>query len=382
MSSAVILGSTGSIGRQAMDVAENLNIRIKALVCGSSWRTLEEQARKFLPEYVAAADPAAASELKVRLRDLPIRIGQGDEGVMEAARMGADVTLAAMVGIAGLRPTLAAAEKGGRLAIANKESIVCAGEHIKAAAAAAGTEIIPVDSEHSAIFQCLRSGSHGEIRKILLTASGGPFFGRNFRELENVSKSEALAHPNWTMGEKITIDSATLMNKGLEFIEAMRLFDVGADDIEILVHRESVIHSAVEFTDGSVIAQLGQPDMRVPIQYAFTHPARKSAPSDSLDLIKRGRLTFFEPDLDAFRCLKLALEAARRGGGMTTALSSANEAAVGMFLREEIGFNDIWRITDAVLSKIKFIEYPSMEEIFETDRAARALALEEKAALS
>jgi len=377
----VILGSTGSIGRQALEAADRVGIRVEALAAGSNWRLLEEQARRYRPSYVAAADPAAASELRVRLADTDIRVGAGQEAVLEAARISAGVTLSAIVGIAGLRPTMAAAELGGRLAIANKESIVCGGDLIDEVVAKSGCEVIPVDSEHSAIFQCLRAGQHGEIRRILLTCSGGPFFGRSFAELERVTRAETLRHPTWNMGEKITVDSATLMNKGLELIEAMRLFRVKPEDIRILIHRESVVHSAVEFRDGSVIAQMGLADMRVPIQYAFTFPERLEGSGESLDLAKLGTLHFAEPDTGAFRCLKLAMEAAKKGGSQTCALSSANEEAVGLFLREQIGFNDIWRITDSVLSKIDFIEYPSMEEIFETDRAARRYALEAAAAL-
>ena len=379
MISVAILGSTGSVGRQSADVVEHLSARVTAITGGRNTELMERQIRSLKPKIAVMADAVAAEDLRVKVADTPTRVYSGKEALIQAAVMdGTDVTVSSIMGTAGLMPTLAAVKTGRRVAIANKESLVCAGEIIMHEARESGSEIIPVDSEHSAIFQSLRSGKHGEIKKLWLTASGGPFFGKNFDELENVTPQMALAHPNWKMGAKITVDCATLMNKGLEFIEAMRLFNVGYDKIDILVHRESVIHSMVEFADNSVIAQLGQADMRLPIQYALTYPDRVEGQTAALDLAAIGKLSFFKPDTENFRCLDLALEAARRGGNITAALSAANEIAVDKFLSGKAGFNDIYRIVSAALSKIEFIEYPSIEEILQTDSVARAYAAEWK----
>ena len=369
-----ILGATGSIGRQALDVAEHLGLRVIAITGNKNFSLLEEQARHFMPKMVVAADEDAARELKTRLADTSVNVLTGADGLIQAAQTDVDTIVSAIIGTAGLLPTLEAVKSGRRVALANKESLVCAGEQILSQAEASGAQIVPVDSEHSAIFQCMQGG--GEVRKVLLTASGGPFFGYSFEELESVTKEQALQHPNWNMGEKITVDCATLMNKGLEFIEAMRLFSLKPEQIEIIIHRESVIHSAVEFIDGSVIAQLAQADMRLPIQYAFTYPERRCGQTSALDLVARGKLSFFKPDFDAFRCLDLALSAAKKGGSQTAALSAANEVAVKRFLNGQARFNDIFRIIDQVLTKIEFIEYPSIEDILKIDTEARKRASE------
>jgi len=338
-----ILGSTGSIGRQALEVAEHLNIKIKALTADKSIDLLEKQIRKFTPELVAVYDEKAAEKLKERIKDTHTRVTNGMQGQIEAARKsGADIIVTAIAGQAGLEPTLAALETGKRIALANKEPLVCAGDKVMQSAKEHGAEIIPVDSEHSAIFQCLpHPVNHKNIKKLILTASGGPFRGKTKEELEKITPEQALKHPNWDMGKKITIDSATLMNKGLELIEAMHLFGMNPGQIEVLIHPESIIHSMVEFTDGSTIAQLSNPDMRQPIQYALTYPERKPSLTKPLDLIKLHKLTFEKPDMDTFPCLRLAYEAAKKGTPACATLNQANEEAVELFLNRKIGFNDI-----------------------------------------
>jgi len=363
-----ILGSTGSIGCQALEVAEHIDIKIRALSANKSIDLLEEQTRKYMPEIVAVCDEKAARELKKRLSDTKTRVEQGKKGQIIAAReSGADIIVTAIAGTAGLEPTLAALETGKRIALANKEPLVCAGEQVMQTAGKYGTEIIPVDSEHSAIFQCLAeersynkiNGKPGDIirldtsriKKITLTASGGPFRGFTRGELANITPEQALNHPNWSMGKKISIDSATLMNKGLELIEAMHLFGMNPDQIEIVIHPESIIHSMIEFIDGSVIAQLSNPDMRQPIQYALTYPDRKPSLTRPLDLTAINKLTFEKPDMDAFPCLRLAYEAAKRGTNACAALNHANEDAVELFLKRKITFNKIPELIEEALKE-------------------------------
>ena len=368
-----ILGSTGSIGRQTLEVAEACGHCVAALTVNRSVDLAEEQARKFRPELVAAVDETAAAELRVRLADMPVRVVSGRDGLMEAACLpAADTVVTAVVGIAGLEPTLAAIDAGKRIALANKETLVCAGELVMDLAAEKGAEIVPVDSEHSAIFQCLQGlRDKKEVRRLIITASGGPFFGKSREELAHVTRAQALKHPNWSMGAKITIDSATLMNKGLEFIEAMRLYRMPPEKISIVVHRESIIHSMVECVDGAVLAQMGSADMRLPIQYALTWPERTEGPVTPLDLLNYPPLTFRAPDTDTFRCLVLALDCARKGGNSTAVLNGANEAAVGLFLEDKIGFLDIARLVERALAAVPFVEKPSLDDILAADRAAR-----------
>ena len=368
-----ILGSTGSIGRQTLEVAGACGHRVAALTVNRSVDLAEEQARKFRPELVAAVDETAAVELRVRLADTPVRVVSGKEGLMEAACLpAADTVVTAVVGIAGLEPTLAAIDAGKRIALANKETLVCAGELVMDRAAEKGAEIVPVDSEHSAIFQCLQGlRDKKEVRRLIITASGGPFFGKSREELAHVTRAQALKHPNWSMGAKITIDSATLMNKGLEFIEAMRLYRMPPEKIGIVVHRESIIHSMVECVDGAVLAQMGSADMRLPIQYALTWPERTEGPVTPLDLLNCPPLTFRAPDTHTFRCLALALDCARKGGNSTAVLNGANEAAVGLFLEDKIGFLDIARLVERALAAVPFAEKPTLDDILAADRAAR-----------
>ncbi len=368
-----ILGSSGSIGRQALDVAEVCGHEVAAITVNRSAPMAEEQARRFRPRLAVAVDEDAAADLRTRLADTEVKVLSGWEGLLEAASLpGADTVVTAIVGVAGLEPTLAAIACGKRIALANKETLVCAGELVMARARETGAEIVPVDSEHSAIFQCLQGcRDRGEVRRLILTASGGPFFGWSREELAGVTKAQALKHPNWAMGAKITIDSATLMNKGLEFIEAMRLYAVPPEQIQIVVHRESIIHSLVEFGDGAILAQLGSADMRLPIQYALTWPERTPGPAKPLDLLSCPPLTFQRPDPEAFRCLGLALECAERGGTSTAILNGANEAAVGLFLEDKIGFLDIPRLVEEALARVPVLDGPGLDQILEADRAAR-----------
>ena len=370
-----LLGSTGSIGRQTLDVAAACGFSVAALTAHRSGALLEEQARRFQPELAVCVDPAAAADLKVRLADTQVRVASGPEGLLEAAALpSADTVVTAVVGVAGLEPTLAAIRAGKRIALANKETLVCAGELVMDQAEAHGAEIVPVDSEHSAIFQCLQGcRDRGEVRRLILTASGGPFFGWSREALAGVTTAQALKHPNWSMGAKITVDSATLMNKGLEYIEAMRLYWMPPEKISIVVHRESIVHSLVEYCDNAVLAQLGAPDMRLPIQYALTWPERTPGPAQPLDLLNCPSLTFQAPDYDAFPCLGLALEAARTGGTATAVLNGANEAAVALFLEEKLSFPGIAERVGLALERLPVVQKPSLEEILEADRAARAL---------
>ena len=372
-----ILGSTGSIGRQTLEVVEQLpEIKVAALTAGSNIARMVQQCRAFHPELAVMATEAAAEELKNALTGENIRVLWGMEGLIAAAEYEkADTVVTAVVGMVGLRPTLAAIQKKKRIALANKETLVCAGELVMAAAAEYGTEIVPVDSEHSAIFQCLMGNrDRSEIRRLILTCSGGPFFGKSREELQNVTKADALRHPNWKMGHKITIDCATLMNKGLEVIEAMRLYDLPLQQVNVVIHRQSIVHSLVEFCDGAVLAQLGTPDMRVPIRLALTYPPRAENPAASLDLLSCGPLTFDAPQETAFPCLTLAKEAASRGGTACAVLNGANEAAVAGFLRGEIGFYDIPRLVHKALDTVPFVQTPDLQEILAADRAARDAA--------
>ena len=367
------MGSTGSIGRQAQEVNEACGMSVAALTANRSVELLERQARRFRPELTVAADEKAASDLRVRLADTDIRVASGQEGLLEAAALeSADTVLTAVVGVAGLEPTLCAVRRGKRIALANKETMVCAGQLVMDEADRCGAEIVPVDSEHSAIFQCLQgSGDRREVRRLILTASGGPFYGWSREQLREVTLSQALKHPNWAMGAKITVDSATLMNKGLEFIEAMRLYRMPPEKISIVVHRESIVHSLVEYCDNAVLAQLGAADMRLPIQYALTWPERTIGPARPLDLLHCPPLTFGMPDCEAFPCLAIAMEAARTGGTATAILNGANETAVGLFLEERIGFMDIPALVERAMSVVPVVQAPQLEQIMAADRAAR-----------
>ncbi len=367
-----VLGSTGSIGRQSCAVAEHLGIKVGALAARRDIELLETQARRFSPRLVAVYEPRAAETLRTRLADTDIKVLSGEEGLIAAAaEEDCDCVVTAVSGSIGLRPTLAAIDAGKRIALANKETLVCAGDIVMARAAEKGAEIIPVDSEHSAIFQSLAGRSLTELRRILLTASGGPFRGRKLEEVWHMTPAQALRHPNWSMGAKISIDSATMMNKGLELIEAMHLFSVSPDKVTVLIHPQSIVHSAVELTDGSVIAQLAVPDMGLPIQYALTYPERRPSQSEALDLFAAADLSFEKPVLDALPCLRLAMESARRGGTAPCILSAANEEAVGLFLSEKIAFGAIYECVAGALDSIDIIDDPSLEAILAADRQAR-----------
>lgn len=372
-----ILGSTGSIGRQSLDVIAACGMEAAALTANSNAARMEEQARRFRPELAVMMDERAAADLRVRLADTPVRVAAGMEGLLEAAELpSADTVLTAVVGMIGLRPTMAAIREGKRIALANKETLVCAGQLVMEEARDFGAEILPVDSEHSALFQSLQGcRDRGEVRRLILTCSGGPFFGKTRAELQGVTRKDALRHPNWSMGAKITIDSATLMNKGLEFIEAMHLYQMPPEKISIVIHRESIIHSLVEYCDHGMIAQLGAPDMRLPIQYALTWPRRTGGPAEPLDLCACGPLTFAQPDLNTFRCLDLALKAARTGGTAGAILNGANEAAVALFLEDRIGFLEIADRVALALDRVPVIREPSMTQILEADQAAREAVL-------
>ena len=373
-----ILGSTGSIGRQSLAAAERLNIPVRALAAHRNIDLLERQVRRFSPRLAAVYDSAAAGLLRVALADTPTKVVSGMEGLIEAASLEeCDCVVTAVSGSVGLRPTLAAIARGKRIALANKETLVCAGELVMQRAREHSAEIVPVDSEHSAIFQSLggRLGSP-RLRSILLTASGGPFRGLTKEQTYHKTPAEAVAHPNWSMGAKISVDSATMMNKGLEFIEAMRLFSVRPEQIRVLIHPQSVVHSAVEFVDGSVIAQLGIPDMGLPIQYAMTWPDRMETGTAPLDLFQMSDLHFEAPDLENFPCLALAMDAAKRGGTAPAILSAANEAAVGLFLREKLPFGKIAECVAAALDSIKITEKPGLNELLSVDAQARKYVME------
>ena len=371
-----ILGSTGSIGRQTLDVAEQLGLQVAAITAHASVERMEEQARKFRPALAVLTDEAAARDLAVRLQDTDTRVLGGFDALEEAATVPeADTVVTAVVGSVGLEPTLAAIRLGRRIALANKETLVCAGELVMAAAREYGADIVPVDSEHSAIFQCLQGcADRREIKRLILTCSGGPFFGKRYEELEHMTPADALKHPNWSMGAKITIDSATLMNKGLEVIEAMRLYGLPLEQVDAVIHRQSVIHSLVEFRDGALLAQLGTPDMKLPIRYAMTWPERAVSPEEPLDLLKCGALTFDAIDETAFRCFALARQCAKEGGTACATLNAANEEAVWAFLRGETGFNGIHRTVETALNRATVKYRPSLADILEADRLARETA--------
>lgn len=371
-----VLGSTGSIGRQTLLVAEELGLRVAALTAGRQIDLLEQQARRFRPCLVAVFEEPAARALRERLSDTPIQVMSGMEGLLAAASLPeADTVVTAVMGSVGLEPTLAAIRGKKRIALANKETLVCAGELVMTEAKKYGAEIVPVDSEHSAIFQSLQGcRDRGEVKRLLLTCSGGPFFGKSFQELENMTAADALKHPNWTMGAKITIDSATLMNKGLEIIEAMRLYDLPLSQVDAVIHRQSIVHSLVEYRDGAMIAQLGTPDMKLPIRYALTYPHRAATPDKPLNLLSCGPLTFSAPDETAFPCLRIARQCAETGGTACAIMNGANEVAVAQFLRGEIGFNDISRRVEQALSRVPVKYRPSLSDILEADRLGRDAA--------
>ncbi len=368
-----ILGSTGSIGRQTLDVAEKLQIPVAALAASRNVELLEAQCRKFRPELAVLFDEAAAEELKRRLSDMNIKVAGGMEGLLAAAVLdSADTVVTAVSGMIGLRPTLAAIERGKRIALANKETLVCAGELVMREAQRRGAEIIPVDSEHSAIFQCLMGcRDRSEVRRLILTCSGGPFYGKTAAELQEVTRVDALRHPNWKMGPKITVDCATLMNKGLEVIEAMRLYGLPLEQVTAVIHRQSIVHSLVEFRDGAVMAQLGTPDMRIPIGLALTYPKREENPAPPLDLLSCPPLTFAAPDEEAFRCFRLARQAAKQGGTACAVLNGANEAAVGLFLQEKLGFPEIADAVEAALDAVPQCADVTLEAALDADRQAR-----------
>lgn len=369
-----ILGSTGSIGRQSLDVIENLKeIQVAALTAGTNVQLMAQQCRQFHPQLAVMATREAAKELQAALTGEKTQVAWGEDGLIAAATIPeADCVITAVVGMVGLKPTLAAIRAGKRIGLANKETLVCAGELVMAEAEEWGAEIVPVDSEHSAIFQCLMGCTdRREVKKILLTCSGGPFFDMDAADLKYVTKADALRHPNWKMGPKITVDCATLMNKGLEVIEAMRLYRVPLEQVEVLVHRQSIVHSLVEFTDGAVMAQLGAPDMRLPIQLALTYPQRMESPAPKLDLTQCAALTFCHPDLEKFPCLALAMQCAKRGGTACPAMNGANEEAVALFLADKIGFYDIYRLVAQAVEQVPFIQNPTLEEILEADHLAR-----------
>lgn len=366
----VLLGSTGSIGTQTADVCRAHNIRIKALSAHRNLDLLEQQTREFLPEYVAVSDEGNYAEMKRRIADLNTKVLAGSDGLCDLAALSCDKTVNAVVGMAGLLPTLAAISVGNNVALANKETLVAGGEIVMNAAREKNVEITPIDSEHSAIYQCLLGAGDNKISKIILTASGGPFFGKTRAELENITKEQALKHPNWNMGEKVTVDSATMMNKGLELIEAVWLFGVKPAQVEITVHRQSVLHSAVEFEDGAIIAQLGSADMHIPIQFALTAPKRLSCPAKKLSLTDVGKLTFEKPDEEVFGCLSAAKKAIEMGGNAPCIVNCANEAAVSLFLEEKIGFLQIGEMVNSALSDVEYIHSPALSDILNTRAAA------------
>lgn len=372
-----ILGSTGSIGRQTLDVAEQMGLQVEALTAHSSVDRMEAQARQFKPRLAVMTDQAAAKELAIRLSDTDTKVLGGFDALCEAATAPeADTVVTAVVGMVGLKPTLAAIREKKRIALANKETLVCAGQLVMDTADQYGAEIIPVDSEHSAIFQCVQGcADRNEIKRLILTCSGGPFFGMSYEEVGQKTRADALKHPNWAMGPKITVDSATLMNKGLEVIEAMRLYRLPLEQVEVVIHRQSIIHSLVEYKDGAMLAQLGTPDMRLPIRYAMTYPNRGESPAEPLDLLTCPPLTFAAPDRETFPCLRLAEEAATEGGTACAILNGANEEAVRLFLADKIGFHDISRLVAEARSKIAVVQNPSLEEILEADAAARRIVL-------
>lgn len=372
-----VLGSTGSIGTQTLSVAGRLGIPVKAISGNKNITLLEEQARLFKPEFVCAFDEDGAKKLKIALADTNIKVGDGIKALTDCACAYSDCVVTAVSGSVGLVPTLAAIDAGLRIALGNKETLVCAGEIVMKRAHEKGAEIIPVDSEHSAIFQCLEAqGRERALRRILLTGSGGPFRGKTRAELKDVTPAKAVAHPNWKMGAKISVDSSTMMNKGLEFIEAMHLFSVTPNEIKVIIHPESVIHSMVEFIDGCVVAQLGVPDMRLPIQYALTYPARMANETPAPDFTSLSRLTFFDPEPEKMPCLMLAMSCARRGGTAAAVMSAANETAVGLFLNEKLGYNSIYDIVADAVEMTAISGTPTLDVLQNADREARRFVTE------
>ena len=373
-----VLGSTGSVGRQTLDIVEHLHIPVAALTAGTNAERMAQQCRQFRPALAVMATREAALALKNEISDLPTEITWGEDGLIRAATMPqADCVITAVVGMLGLKPTLAAIREKKRIGLANKETLVCAGELVMGEAKKYGAEIVPVDSEHSAIFQCLMPTlSCREVKRIILTCSGGPFYGMSREELKTVTKADALRHPTWKMGQKITIDCATLMNKGLEVIEAMRLYDLPLEQVDVVIHRQSIVHSMVEFTDGAVMAQLGAPDMRLPIQLAMTYPDRCDSPVDKLDLTACPPLTFTAPDMEAFPCLALARACAQKGGTACPAMNGANEAAVALYLEDKIGFYDIYRLVSQAVDAVPFVKEPTLEQILEADALARKAVMD------
>ena len=378
MSKLSILGSTGSIGTQTLDVVDKLGLSVTALTAANNIALLEQQVRKYRPALAVVFDEEKAKQLRLNISDTDTRVAAGMDGLVEAASLPqADLVVNAVVGMVGLRPTLAAAGAKKNIAFANKETLVAGGDLVTDAVRENGVKLLPVDSEHSAIFQCLQGMPDKKVlKKLILTASGGPFFGKKTEELRDVTVEQALNHPNWSMGAKITIDSATMMNKGLEIIEAGRLFDVAGDEIDVVVHRESIIHSLVEFTDNSVLAQLGLPDMRIPIQYAITYPMRYESPVQELDLARIGNLTFFEPDYDTFECLRACKKAFAMGGAATAIANGANEEANALFRQGKIKFLEIGQLVMGAVDDIENITPKTVEDILEADARARAYVRE------
>ena len=378
MKGIALLGSTGSIGTQSLDVCRMHGYRVVCLTANRRVDLMEAQIREFRPDLVSMMDPAAADDLRTRVADTGTKVLSGMDGLIECATYsGADTVLNAVVGMVGLQPTLAAIQAKKTLALANKETLVAGGHLVTNTAKAYGVDILPVDSEHSAIFQCLQgSPEKGAVKKLILTASGGPFFGKTLAELENVTAADALKHPNWDMGAKITIDSATMMNKGLEFIEAKWLFDMPIDAIDIVVHRESVVHSAIAYQDNSVIAQLGVPDMRIPIQYALTYPRRLPSPVQELSIVDYGKLTFYAPDYDTFRCINVCKDAIAAGGLRPAAANGANEESVRLFLNGKIKFTDIAVLNRAAMEACPQVADYTLNDVLQADRAARDYVIE------
>ncbi len=376
MKTLTVLGSTGSIGTQTLEVVDDLEYRVLALAAGKNIKKAEEQIRKYKPKFAAMANEAAAKELALKTADTDVKILSGLEGIREISALSADVVLNSIVGVAGLIPTLTAIEAGSDIALANKETLVTGGELVKKKAAERKVKIYPVDSEHSAIFQCLQASDRQDLNKIIITASGGPFFGKKISQLKKVTKEKALKHPNWSMGAKITIDSATLMNKGLEVIEAVHLFDLPQSKVEVVVHPQSIIHSLVEWRDGAVLAQLGVPDMKIPIQYALTFPKRANFVSRPLNLVEVSKMTFYAPDRETFSCLDTCEKAINMGGLYPAAVNGANEEAVKLFLNDKISFLDIGELVKKMLSENFAKTYGTIHEIFEADRRARNIVKE------
>ncbi len=370
----ILLGSTGSIGTQALEVARNQNIEVTALVAGKNVSVMENQIREFKPKIAVMSDESAAKELKLLVKDTSTLVLSGEKGIDEAIITDGDTVLNSIVGIAGLRPTMTAIKNKKTLALANKESLVTGGELVKKALEETGVKMLPVDSEHSAIFQSLQGVPDGMIERLLLTASGGPFFNKTREELKHVTAKDALKHPNWDMGAKITIDSATLMNKGLEVIEAVHLFDIDVDKINVVVQRESIIHSGIELIDGGMLVQMGVPDMKLPIQYALTYPYRAPL-NERLDLVKLSKLTFFAPDTETFKCLPICINAIKEGGLKPTAANGANEMAVELFLKGKIGFLDIADLVESATNSQRAVNEFDLEDVFNADKAAREFVL-------